>query len=436
MTNSDDHVPDSVLDELSAAFAEGDAADRKAVSYDFDDPSIDRLLGIAPEPDGEPEPLSADLDEFELDEVEEAMHEEAVHEEAGHEEAVHEEAALAEPGALTDRQPAPEPVAPPEREPGAAKRARLRRTIVIDHEEQPDTVYLDEQLDEQRRGDRSRSTVVIDDLDEGIVAEPAPTAGHGGPSPAMDPRMRARRIATKRAEGRRRLVVVGIVAAVVLLLVGAIAVVASPIFDVREVRVQGAVYTDADVLREVVASLEGEPVLLVDTEAAERRLSEVPWIERVSVVTDFPHTAVIDIRERRPVAVFQGSDAQFRIIDVQGRVLDVIGGRPVAYPLVTGRHPDTPRGQYAGAPYAAAGRLVLALPAEIRSLLVDMGLDSGTGLLSMQLRGAGDRIVEVRLGDESALDDKLARLLQQVRRGLDDICGLDVSTAEVGLVKC
>ena len=297
-------------------------------------------------------------------------------------------------------------------------------------------MYLDEQLDEQRRGDGTRSTVVIDDLDDGVVAEPAPTAGHGGPSPSMDPRMRARRIANKRAEGRRRLIVVGVIAGIVLLLVAGIAVVASPIFDVREVRVQGAVYTDVDVLQEVVASLEGEPVLLVDTEAAQRRLLEVPWVERVSVVTDFPHTVVVDIRERRPVAVFQGADQLFRIIDTQGRVLDVIDGRPVAYPLVTGRHPDTPRGQYAGAPYAAAGRLVLALPPEIRSLLVDMGLDSGTGLLSLRLNGPSDRIIEVRLGDESALDDKLARLLQQIRRGLDDTCGLDVSTAEVGLVTC
>jgi cell division protein FtsQ len=312
---------------------------------------------------------------------------------------------------------------------------RSRKTIVIDHEEQPDTVYLDEQLDE-RRGDGTRSTVVIDDLDDGVVAEPAPTAGHGGPSASIDPRMRARRIATKRAEGRRRLVWVGIAAGVVLLLVAAIAVVASPIFDVREVRVQGAVYTDAAVVQEVVDSLEGEPVLLVDTEAAQRRLAEVAWVERVTVVSDFPHTVVIDIRERKPVAVFQGSDQQYRVIDTQGRVLDVLAGRPVAYPLVTGRHPDTPRGQYAGVPYAAAGRLVLALPPEIRSLLVDMGLDSGTGLLSLRLRVSGDSVIEVRLGDESALDDKLARLLQQVRRGLDGICGLDVSTAEVGLVTC
>ena len=37
-------VPDTVLEELLAAFSQPEAADAK--SFDFDDPSIDRLLGL------------------------------------------------------------------------------------------------------------------------------------------------------------------------------------------------------------------------------------------------------------------------------------------------------------------------------------------------------------------------------------------------------
>ena len=247
---------------------------------------------------------------------------------------------------------------------------------------------------------------------------------------------RSRRIANRRAEGRRRLVWVSAIGGAVLLVIGAIAVVASPIFDVTNVQIQGAVYTDADVLAKVTDSLKGEPVLLVDTRAAERTLEAVPWVERATVVTDFPHTVFIDIRERRPVATFQGSDQQFRVIDTQGRVLDVIAGQPVAYPLITGRHPDTARGDFAGAPYASAGRLVMVLPSDVRALLVDLGLDSATGLLSLRLRGPAGATIDVRLGDDAGLDDKLARLLQQVRRGLDKVCALDVSTPEVGVVRC
>jgi cell division protein FtsQ len=55
----------------------------------------------------------------------------------------------------------------------------------------------------------------------------------------------------------------------------------------------------------VIDDLEGEPVLLVDTEAVEAKLESVPWVESARVRTDFPHTVFIDIRERRPVASFQ-----------------------------------------------------------------------------------------------------------------------------------
>ena len=412
---SADHVPNSVLDELSAAFSEPAERESEAVSYNFDDPSIDRLLGLHPSDIPDAEIISVDDDEIFPDD-------------SGHLDAPAGQSTVGQSTPGTQ----PAEIQPAETQPvtqSVAQPAAPKRTIVIDHDDQPDTVYLDDSGDE-------RSTVVIGDLDDGVVAEPAPTVGSGGPTAAIDPRMRARRIANRRAEGRRRLVWAAIIGVAVLLVVGAIAVVASPIFDVSTVRVQGAVYTDAEVLNKVIDSLKGEPVLLVDTRSAERSLEAVPWVERATVVTDFPHTVLIDIRERRPVATFQGGDQQFRVIDPQGRVLDVIAGQPFAYPLITGRHPDTVRGDYAGAPYASAGRLVLALPSEIRSLLIDLGLDSSTSLLSLQLRGTAGAAILVRLGDDSALDDKLARLLQQVRGGLDGVCGLDVSTSEVGVVRC
>ena len=327
--------------------------------------------------------------------------------------------------------PAPAPVTPA---------AAARRTIVIAEDNRPDSVYLDEDKEKafhQRRDavDESgeRSTIVIADLDEhGSGGEPPLARSRGG----IDPRIRARRISVRRAEGRRRLIWAGIGIVVVLLAVGAIAIFASSIFDVRDVTVQGAVYTDQDVLDSVVADLRGEPVLLVDTRAAERRLEAVPWVESARVSTDFPHRVFIDIRERRPIATFQGGDGQYRIIDLQGRVLDVIAGQPTDYPLITGDHPDTARGQFAGAPYAAAAELVLSLPPEIRSITQSAGVDAATGTLTMVLESDAPDGVLVRLGDSKGLDEKLARLLKQVRSGLKGVCQLDVSTSDAGVVPC
>jgi cell division protein FtsQ len=413
------HVPDHVLDELTVAFSRADEPPEKG--YDFDDPSIDRLLGLPVQGDDEGAADDGSDDEFEDDNDNDDF----------------------------DFDEDVEGVDGPQGAQGAqgataiarANAAAARTTIVIAEDELPDTVYLDDGRDEhldgverlRRDGDEARSTVVIGDLDDGTTVHQLAPAGSSGTG-SMDPRIRARRIANRRAEGRRRLVWVAVVGAAVLVVVGAIAVVASPIFDVTNVRVQGAVYTDADVLKEVVGSLRGHPVLLVDTRKAEARLREVPWVDQAKVSTAFPHTVTIDIRERRPLAAFQSGDGQWRVIDVDGRVLDLLAGQPDAYVLITGKNPDTSRGQYAGAPYASAASLVVAMPGEIRTLVASIGLDSATGTLSMQLKNGAKKPIEVRLGDTSGLDDKLARLLSQVRKGLAGVCSLDVATSEVGVV--
>ena len=84
------------------------------------------------------------------------------------------------------------------------------------------------------------------------------------------------------------------------------------------------------------------------------------------------------------------------------------------------------------APRAAAGELVASMPEELRAIVTSVGVDTATGTLTVLI---SDHL-SVRLGDVSNLADKLARLLAQVRTGLDEVCELDVSTAEIGVVKC
>jgi cell division protein FtsQ len=314
-----------------------------------------------------------------------------------------------------------------------------RSTIVIEGDDLPDTLYLDEENERRLRqthGDDTgdgRDTVFIGDID-GVDFTEVPydlTARPTGRGGAIDPRVRARRVAVRRAEGRRRLFWVGVGLGAVVLSLLAVGVVASPLFGVDDVVVQGATYTDTDVLDAIIEELSGDAVLLVDSAAIEARLEEVPWVERARVDPTFPGTVVIDIRERRALASFQGGDGRWRVIDVQGRVLDVLDGQPVAYMPIIGVHPDTARGQFAGAPYAAAAALVQVLPAEVRAVTRSVGLDAVTGTLTLELTSA----TTVRLGSADDLDLKLARLLGQVRGGLDGVVSLDVSTGQIGVVR-
>ncbi len=431
-----DDPPEHVLEELLEAFSE-----KSAPQYNFDDPSIDRILGITDEHEV-PEHESGHDESAELSRPPIAIS-------APPDVAVAHAAAVVvfptsgptkkrkrdKASKASAESPPPVPVTTGQADDPAAP----RRIIVIAEDNLPDSVYLDEDKERafhQRRDavDESgqRSTIVIADLDGATVTEPPLASSRGG----IDPRIRARRISVRRAEGRRRLIWAGIGGGVLLVAIAAVAVFASSIFDVREVSVQGAVYTDPAVLQGVIDDLQGEPVLLVDTAAAQETLEAVPWVESARVATDFPHRVVIDIRERVPIATFQGGDGQFRVIDLQGRVLDVLAGQPIDYLLVTGDHPDTARGQFAGAPYAAVAELVSSLPPEIRDITQSVGVDASTGTLTVVLANDQPDGVSVRLGDEQGLDEKLARLLRQVRKGLDGVCALDVSTSDAGVVPC
>jgi cell division protein FtsQ len=417
-------VPDVVLEELLAAFSKQDAA-----AIDFDDPSIDRLLGLGD---------SADSTAGNVDGTDETSGTDGFDTTApadATDSLTSSNTVLLDSMKSPADKPADEAPAKLPDQPKQKKPAKPGKVIVIGDDDRPDALYLDEESGSRLREVHSdddntggRSTIVIQDLDESGSIEALPARSSG----SMDPRVRARRIAVRRAKGRKRLIWVAIAAAILLVLVGAVAVLASSLFDVRTVDVQGAVYTDPQRLSEIVDGLQGDAILLVDTRQIERQLESIPWVESARVSTQFPHRVFIDVRERKPIATFAGSDGKFRVIDRDGRVLDVVDGIPIDYMLVTGANPDVERGQFAGRPFASAAQLTIALPSEIRAVTSSIGVDATAGDLDLKL---GDDI-DVHLGPATDLSSKLVRLLSEVRGGLEGICGLDVSTSEISRTAC
>ena len=301
-----------------------------------------------------------------------------------------------------------------------------RPTIVIGVDERPDAVYLDDGDESERSVREHNGSIIVlgGDLDSaGVFDAVSP------PARSMDPRVRARRIAVKRAASRKRLIWAAVVAGVVLVVVGVLAVFGSSLFAVQEVDVVGNVYTDPADLQAIIDDISGDPVLLLDTLALERRLEALPWIERAIVTTDFPHRVTLDLRERLPLASFAGGDGKYRVIDRDGVVLAVLENQPIDYITIGGQAPDTDVGAFAGAPYADAAKLVSVLPAEIRSITMSLTVDSGTGDLGMVLVPE----LPVRIGNFRNIDTKLARLLQKMRDdgGLSGCVRIDVSTGEV-----
>jgi cell division protein FtsQ len=268
----------------------------------------------------------------------------------------------------------------------------------------------------------------------------APDAVGGAPAtaPAMEPLIRQRRIRVKREAGRRRLRTVAVVGAIVAVVVAVLAVLGSSRFAVDEVSVTGAVYTDPQRLQAIVADLQGTPVLLVDTAAAERELERIPWVERARVRTRFPDRATIEVRERTPVVAMAGQDGRFRVLDAEGRVLDSIDGQPIALVWLSGPGTlDLEPGEFAPVGPSAAASLVTKLTPDIRGRVESILVTPDGTDLRMVLDNGDAPPVEVRFGSAVGDNDQIEKLVR-LSRQLDDlgdepVSVIDVSTSDVGV---
>jgi cell division protein FtsQ len=296
--------------------------------------------------------------------------------------------------------------------------------ITIDDDDLPDAVYVEGSLD----ADGSGTIVFIEDDDTGDVLGPE---SERDLRRGIEPRMRERRVAVRRAQGRRRLKRVALVAGVVILVVGVLAVLGSPLFAVREgdVEVFGARYTDEQRLQEIIDDAVGTPVLRLDTDQVEADIEAIPWVDEASVSTDFPHGLVIDIREREAWTTYQGPDGRFRVLDRDGRVLDVLDMYPFAYVLVVGPDPvDLEAGDFAPQGYVAASELAKNLTGAMRGRVTQIEVTADGSRLAVQLEDGST----VLFGEARDLLAKLVRLEAVLTNGQDCESGqIDVSTADV-----
>ncbi len=225
--------------------------------------------------------------------------------------------------------------------------------------------------------------VPIGEEDAPVDNNPRSDAGVG-----VDPRLRERRREVDRLITRKRLFVGLGIFTVLLIVVGTLAVFASPAFDVRTITVYGNVFTTDDQIAPVLAELRGKPILTVDINKARAQLEALPFVRQADIATDFPHTVHIEIEERQPALSYVGTDGQWRIIDNDGRVLTLLGGQPAEFKPINGVGPAIDAGQYAGAGYGAAATIARSLPSELQPYMasfdvkqsgdIDLVLSTGT----------------------------------------------------------
>ncbi len=248
---------------------------------------------------------------------------------------------------------------------------------------------------------------------------------------SIDPRIKARRIAVKRAEGRRRLrlvlVLVGLVVGAVVAWVAG----RSPLFDVDHFEVNGlSLHSSAAVIGSIAVE-NGTPLIDVDLGEVGAQIEMLPWVKEARVARQWPGTLRIDVVERVPVALIPSGEGIYGLLDESGVVMAeaTLGSAPdlpvidIVFDTVLGSVQES----------AMAGLAVVeAMPVDLEPWVQRIVLDSSGVAVGLDLTGSAS----VNLGDASLLSDKLDAV-RAVLAGADLTClsEIDASVADLTTIR-
>jgi cell division septal protein FtsQ len=146
----------------------------------------------------------------------------------------------------------------------------------------------------------------------------------------MDPRMRQRRVEVERANGRRRMRVVVVVASTVTFLALSLGVLHTGLFGVRHIRVIGHSPVPESRLLTAAGLHRGEPLIDVDGSRAARRIEGLAWVQAAQVRREWPTTVQVTVTRRAVLAqIPTGASTTGPVADSTGRILT---RSPVARP--------------------------------------------------------------------------------------------------------
>jgi cell division protein FtsQ len=214
----------------------------------------------------------------------------------------------------------------------------------------------------------------------------------------VDPRMRSRRIAVRRGQGKRRLKRVTVALAVVAVLVAAVVATQTPLLDVDRVRIDGVGHTAAADVGRVAGIRPGDTMVSVDAGRAAAGVEGLPWVAKATVVRRWPGTVEIHVTEREPLATIEVVEGRVALVDEDGRVLEVTRQPPAGLPEVTGVRGRIAEGDELGRDTRDALAILRAVRERLPGAVASVSSD-----LDAALASGG----EIRFGSTDDLDDKI-----------------------------
>ena len=237
----------------------------------------------------------------------------------------------------------------------------------------------------------------------------------------MDPRIRERRIAVARDAGLRRLRLVLAGCGVVIGVGAAYGLTRTPVFDVDEVRVDGATQTPRDDILRAGGLLDHPQLADVKPPAVATRLERLPWIQEARVVRHWPGTVQVTLVERTPVATLPAATGGWALVDGSGRILGIT---PEATPGIVqlGTAPAPAPGEQVPVETLGALAVLDALPPSLSERVNGLTI-SDDGVIDVHAVG----LPTIHFGPPTAVRAKLVALTTLVARtNLKGVSAIDV----------
>jgi cell division protein FtsQ len=216
-----------------------------------------------------------------------------------------------------------------------------------------------------------------------------PAARARSPRPPVDPRVRERWIAARRAEGRRRLRWVVAVLGLAALVAVAWGVSVSPLLDVDHVVVVGTHHATAAEIESAAGIHRGDALAWIDTGRAVDGVDALPYVRSARIERRWPDAVRIAVVERVAVAWVEGGGRR-AVVDGSGRVLELVTDPPAGLPRLASTTAVPPVGGWIRG--VAAARVAAGLGA----------LAGGAQSITSTAAGVNLQLVngpELRLGD-------------------------------------
>lgn len=225
---------------------------------------------------------------------------------------------------------------------------------------------------------------------------------------------------------RRRALLVSVIGSFTALILLMLAAMYTPMLAVESIRITGANRLKVAQLQSALKSQLGTPLPMVNADKIGEALKPFPLIESFSITSRPPHSLVIRITERSPIAEVQVGGTTYLYDPAGVRIGQAKGSDNYPQIAINGDPANS-------AEYALAIDVLLALPASLLPRVYSIDAKTKDNV-TMELRGnAGQRIV---WGDasRSALKSKvLAALIRNYKKS--DRVTFDVSSPTAPVVR-